>query len=71
MVHAADVAYFAKRAAQSRTAAAAATDISSRISHWRLGAAYEVRAQEATAASGVSFKANIDVTEVATILQMV
>lgn len=51
MGHTSDVAYFTRRADQSRTAALDAADVTSRTAHELLTAAYEVRSEEATAAS--------------------
>ncbi len=70
MVHAADAAYSIRRINQSRTAALDATEISFRISHRRLCAAYEINSHEADAASSIGAKAAIDVIEDASILQM-
>lgn len=54
MVHSADAVYFAQRAMQSRGAALAARDISSRRAHEVLCEAYEARAREAKAASALA-----------------
>lgn len=54
MDHASEAEYFIKRADQSRTAALDAADVTSRTAHEHLTAAYEVRSEEATAASTTS-----------------